>query len=154
MLTFQQQIQLAKSLEWWTLPVNKLITIYVEVVNFTDAYIYEPIKGGKQLIVGSDGIDTYTVEMRNVKENGAWVQKPHYVVQDKLPYGHGEKSVYIANGFIRLTREEAMCINWHMGEYDMRAKAGVSLSEIYYKYPLVLLFHLADNMATYLDETV
>lgn len=98
--------------------------------------------------------ETYSIEMRNVKENGIWVQKPYYTVNDKLPYGHGEKSVYIVNGFIRLTREEAMCINWHMGEYDARAKGGVSLSEIYYKYPTAFLFHIADNMATYLDEQV
>ena len=45
-----------------------------------------------------------------------------------------------------------MCINWHMGEYDMRVKGGVSLSDENYKYPLAYLFHIADNMATYLDE--
>ena len=99
-------------------------------------------------------IDCYTTEMRNVKENGVWVQKPHYVKNEKLPYGHGEKSVYIVNGFIRLTREEAMCINWHMGEYDMRVKGGQSLTEVYYKYPMAFLFHIADNMATYLDEEI
>lgn len=99
-------------------------------------------------------VDTYVTEYRNVKEDGVWVQKPFYAVQDKLPYGHGEKSVYIVNGFLRLTREEAMCINWHMGEYDMRAKAGVSLSDIYYKYPHAFLIHIADNMATYLDEKI
>ena len=98
--------------------------------------------------------DTYVIEMRNVKENGVWVQKPYYTTNDKLPYGHGEKSVYIANGFIRLTREEAMCINWHMGEYDMRVKGGISLSDVYYKYPLAFLFHIADNMTTYLDEEI
>ncbi|MBQ3494645.1 MAG: hydrolase [Clostridia bacterium] len=96
--------------------------------------------------------DYYTVEMRNVKENGTWVQKPYYAIADKLPYGHGEKSVYIINGFIRLTREEAMAINWHMGEYDMRVKAGADLKSVYYKYPIAFLFHIADNMATYLDE--
>ena len=55
---------------------------------------------------------------------------------------------------MRLTREEAMCINWHMGEYDVRAKGGVSLSDIYYKFPHAFLTHLADNMATYLDEEI
>ncbi len=99
-------------------------------------------------------VDTYAVSMRNIKENGVWVQKPYYVSQDNLPFGHGEKSVYILNSFVRLTREEAMCINWHMGEYDLRAKAGQSLSNIYYKYPLAFLTHIADNMATYLDEEV
>ena len=99
-------------------------------------------------------IETYATEFRNVKENGTWVQKPVFVTQDKLPYGHGEKSVYIINGFMRLTRDEAMCINWHMGEYDMRAKAGYGLGDIYYKYPNAFLTHIADNMATYLDEEV
>ena len=99
-------------------------------------------------------VDTDAVSMRNIKENGVWVQKPYYVSQDNLPFGHGEKSVYILNSFVKLTREEAMCINWHMGEYDLRAKAGQSLSNIYYKYPLAFLTHIADNMATYLDEEV
>ena len=46
---------------------------------------------------------------------GKWEKVPSYQFDDPLPYGHGEKSVYIANGFIRLTREEAMAIRWHMG---------------------------------------
>lgn len=99
-------------------------------------------------------IDTYAVEMRNVKEDGQWVQKPYYATNDKLPYGHGEKSVYIANSFIHLTREEAMAINWHMGGYDMRVKAGFNLSDVYYTYPVAFLANIADNMATYLDEKI
>ncbi|MBQ8425037.1 MAG: HD domain-containing protein [Clostridia bacterium] len=96
----------------------------------------------------------YKVEMRNVKENGEWVQKPYYKVDDQLPYGHGEKSVYIINGYMRLTREEALAINWHMGAYDMRVKAGdQSYANVYYKYPICLLTHLADVMASYLDES-
>lgn len=95
----------------------------------------------------------YKIEMRNVKENGEWVQKPFYKVEDQLPYGHGEKSVYMINGYLKLTREEALAINWHMGPYDMRVKAGdQTYSAAYYKYPICLLTHLADVMATYLDE--
>lgn len=94
----------------------------------------------------------YTEDVRNVKENGVWVQKPYYSINDKLPYGHGEKSVYIINGFIRLTREEAIAINWHMGGFDLRVKSGFPLSEVFSKYKLALLLHIADNMATYLDE--
>ena len=44
----------------------------------------------------------YSMEYRNVKVDGAWVQKPYYAVDEDLPYGHGEKSVYIINGFIKL----------------------------------------------------
>ena len=96
----------------------------------------------------------YKVEMRNVKENGEWVQKPYYAVDDQLPYGHGEKSVYMVNGYLRLTREEALAINWHMGGYDKRVIGGdMSIANAYYKYPLCTLTHIADIMATYLDET-
>ena len=96
----------------------------------------------------------YVVEMRNVKVDGEWVQKPFYKVEDNLPYGHGEKSVYMISGFMKLTREEAMAINWHMGAFDPRVQNNSAvLSNVFYRYPNVFLFHLADYMATYLDET-
>ena len=95
----------------------------------------------------------YKIDYRNVKENGVWVQKPYYTVEDLLPYGHGEKSVYIVNGFMRLTREEAIAINWHMGGFDKRVQGGeLSYSVAYSKYPLAVLLHLADVSASYLDE--
>ena len=92
--------------------------------------------------------------MRNVKENGQWVQKPFYSVDEKLPYGHGEKSVYIINGFLRLTREEALAINWHMGGFDARVVGGngFGIAEAYRKYPLALWLHVSDIVATYIDE--
>ena len=98
-------------------------------------------------------VDYYKIEYRNVKVNNEWVQKPYFSVDDSLPYGHGEKSVYIVNGFLRLTREEAMAINWHMGGYDARVKGGsYSIADAFYKYPTSLLFHVADLQSTYLDE--
>ena len=95
----------------------------------------------------------YKQDYRNVKENGVWVQKPYYTVDDMLPYGHGEKSVYIVNGFLRLTREEAIAINWHMGGFDKRVQGGeLSYATAYQKYPIAVLLHLADVSASYLDE--
>lgn len=99
-------------------------------------------------------IDTYKIDYRNVKENNTWVKKPYFAYDDKLPYGHGEKSVYIISGFMKLTREEAMMINWHMGAYDQRVRGGsYALSDVFYMFPNALLFHIADISATYLDET-
>lgn len=96
----------------------------------------------------------YKQDYRNVKENGVWVQKPYFTIEDALPYGHGEKSVYIANGFMRLTREEAMAINWHMGLADKRAVGGdTTYAAAFTKYPLALLLHIADLQASYIDET-
>jgi len=98
--------------------------------------------------------DIYKIDYKNKKVDGNWVQVPFYTVEDNLPYGHGEKSVYIINGFLRLTREEAMIINWHMGGFDARVKGGsYSLSDAFYKFPNAVLFHTSDMIATYLDET-
>ncbi len=99
-------------------------------------------------------VNCYKTELRNVKVDGNWVQKPYYTYEDNLPYGHGEKSVYIITGFMKLTRDEAMAINWHMGGFDARVRNGASLlSDAFYLHPLSLLFHIADLQATYLDET-
>lgn len=96
---------------------------------------------------------TYIEDVKNVKIDGIWTQKPYYRVEDSLPYGHGEKSVYMISAFMRLTREEALAINWHMGEFDARVQNGSYLiSDAFYKYPLCFFAHLADLTATYLDE--
>ena len=97
----------------------------------------------------------YAVEMRNRKnDQGRLEQYPFYVVDDKLPYGHGEKSVYIISGFMRLSREEAMAIRWHMGFSDNDFQGGgYSVGNAFDKFPLAVLLHIADLQATYLDET-
>ena len=100
-------------------------------------------------------VNIYKTDFRNVKEDGVWIQKEYYSTSDPLPYGHGEKSVYIVNGFLRLTREEAMAINWHMGGFDMRVKGGFyGIGDVFYTYPTALIFHISDIQATYLDETM
>ena len=61
-------------------------------------------------------VNFYKTSFRNVKdETGKWVSAPYYTIEDTLPYGHGEKSVYIVSGFMRLTRDEAFAIRYHMG---------------------------------------
>ena len=97
-------------------------------------------------------VNYYSIEMRNVKEKGVWIQKPFYTVNDTLPYGHGEKSVYIISGFMKLNRDEAMAINWHMGGFDYRGQSP-ALTVAFEQYSLALNLHIADMQATYLDET-
>jgi len=100
-------------------------------------------------------VEFYKTEMRNVKVDGVWKEKPYYAIDEKLPYGHGEKSVYIINGFLRLTREEALAINWHMGGFDSRVQGGsFTHKEAFYKVPLCVLLHIADLEATFLDEKI
>lgn len=99
-------------------------------------------------------VNFYKVEMRNAKnEAGQWEKVPYYAIDDQLPYGHGEKSVYIINGFLKLNRDEAMAINWHMGAFDDRVKGGsYALSGAFEKYPFALELHIADMRATYITE--
>lgn len=98
-------------------------------------------------------VNFYTVDYRNSKENGVWVKVPYYRVEEKFPFGHGEKSVFILSQYIKPSPEEAMAINWHMGGFDDRVKGGsYALSEAMAKYKLVLLMHIADLEASYLDE--
>lgn len=99
-------------------------------------------------------VDFYVADMRNVKVGDKWEKKPYYKVEDALPYGHGEKSVYIISSFMKLSREEAMAINWHMGPYDPRnSVVSYTLASAYKKFPTALLFFMADMQSTYLDET-
>ena len=99
-------------------------------------------------------VNCYKVDYRNVKdENGNWTKQPYYTFDEELPYGHGEKSVYIISSFVKLTREEARAINWHMGGFDARVRnSGASLSDAYYKFPIAAIFNSADTLSTYLDE--
>lgn len=96
----------------------------------------------------------YTVELRNKKnEYGKWIQVPYYGIEDQLPYGHGEKSVYIVSAYMKLSREEAMAIRWHMGGLDETVRGGgQSQSQAFNKFRLAVLLHIADLKATFLDE--
>ena len=96
-------------------------------------------------------IGCYRGGSRNVKgPDGKWQSVPTFFYEDSLPYGHGEKSVYILSGFLRLTREEAMAIRWHMGfsgDEDKRL-VGQALQQ----YPLAFALSVADMEATYFLE--
>ncbi len=98
-------------------------------------------------------VNFYSIEYRNVKEESGWVKKPFFKVEEKFPFGHGEKSVFIVSQFIKLTAEEAMAINWHMGGFDERVRGGsYAASEAFAKYKLGVYAHVADLQSTYLDE--
>ncbi len=97
-------------------------------------------------------VNVYRVSTRNVKDpvTGQWKPMPYYEFDDNLPYGHGEKSVYVISGFMRLTREEAFAIRYHMGfsnEDDAR-----NVGKAFELFPLALALSIADTEATYFVE--
>lgn len=88
-----------------------------------------------------------------VKPTGAWHKEPFYKTEDRLPLGHGEKSVIILQSFIKLTRDEIVAIRWHMGSFDCAVKGGdYGMGNAFETYPLAVMTHLADMEATYLVE--
>ena len=92
-------------------------------------------------------INCYKPSFRNVKdEHGVWQKVPSYEYEDTLPYGHGEKSVYILSGFLRLTREEAFAIRFHMG-FSGTEETNL-VSNAFERYPLAFALHTADMEAT------
>lgn len=96
-------------------------------------------------------VNFYKTDYRNAKnEAGKWEKVPYYTVDDKLPYGHGEKSVYIITGFMRLSREEAFAIRYHMG-FSGGDDAG-AVGKSFEMFPLAFALSTADMEATYFLE--
>ena len=95
----------------------------------------------------------YVEGTRNVKENGVWKTVPCYTIEDKLPYGHGEKSVYIISGYMRLTRDEAFAIRYHMGYTEGGSEQNKNnVSRAFEMFPLSFALHIADSEAAYFVE--
>lgn len=96
-------------------------------------------------------MNTYRRSTRNVKgEDGVWRQVPSYEYDDRLPYGHGEKSVYIISGFMRLSREESFAVRYHMGFSGIEDKRAIG--DALERFPLAFALSVADMEATYFLE--
>lgn len=95
-------------------------------------------------------INLYKASTKNVKTENGWQTVPTYRFVEELPYGHGEKSVYIISGFMRLTRDEAMAVRWHMG---FSGEENVNtIGNALERFPLALAMHIADMEATFYIE--
>lgn len=96
-------------------------------------------------------VDLYKLYWRNQKDgNGVWQQVAGYEYADKLPYGHGEKSVYILSGFVKLTREEAFAVRYHMGFSGTEEKTTVGRAME--MFPLCIALSVADMEASFVME--
>lgn len=95
----------------------------------------------------------YVESTRNVKEDGVWKTVPYYSIEDKLPYGHGEKSVYIVSSYMRLTRDEAFAIRYHMGFAGAESVNAIgNIGKAFEMFPLAFAVSVADMEASYYVE--
>lgn len=99
-------------------------------------------------------ISFYKLGKRNVKEDGRWIEKDVYEIEEKIPLGHGEKSCILLQWYFPLTIEELLAIRWHMGEFDSAVKGGdYGLNNARNVSKLIPLLHIADLIASSILET-
>lgn len=98
-------------------------------------------------------IDTYEEYTKNMKIDGAWQEVLAYRKNTQFSLGHGAKSVFLAQNFIKLSPEEAQAIYWHMGAYDLSNYSTMNeLSDAYKYNKLAFLLNQADMFTTYITE--
>jgi hypothetical protein len=95
----------------------------------------------------------YGTEQRNRKnDKGKWEKYDAYMIDDKFPIGHGEKSVIILQKYIDLSAAEALAIRWHMGAWSCTEMEKRTLGDACRKFPLVFALQMADQCAAFWDE--
>lgn len=129
------------------------VNVYYELQRLLKAYpeiqCSEETAAIISLLHDSCKINFYEIEYRNKKINGEWQSVPTYTINEKFCYGgHGSKSVFIIQNYIRLTPEEAVAIHNHMGAFDNQ-----NVGKTYERYPLAWILHVADESAGYLIES-
>lgn len=133
------------------------LAVYKYLQNFTKAV--EGVREDSLIVAGLlhdlCKANFFVKQVRNVKIPGErrWEEEESYGIEDQLPMGHGEKSVYLAMRFIALTDEEALAIRWHMGGFDDAARSyigGRAQSSAYRAYPMAAALNIADMYVTYI----
>ena len=96
-------------------------------------------------------VNLYGTEKRNRKNDlGKWESYDAYTFNERFCFGgHGSKSVYLVQYFIKLEPEEAAAINCHMGAFGADANA---VGKAFEQYPFAWLLSVADQAATYIKE--
>lgn len=96
----------------------------------------------------------YYIENAEWKEDlpaAAAIERYSYNDKQEIK-GHGDKSVVLAQILgIRLTKEEELCIRWHMGAYEGK-QAWENLDAAMRKFHNILWTHTADMMASKFEE--
>ena len=95
-------------------------------------------------------VNMYVTEKRNRKNaEGKWESYDSYTIKEKYHFGgHGGKSVFLVQNFIKLTAEEAAAINAHMGSFDNER-----VGDTYEQFPFAWALHVADEASTFLRGT-
>jgi len=110
-----------------------------------------------KLDISYDSVIIVTLLHDLCKVNHYVRKKKHWMVKDKLPLGHGPKSLAVAlNLGLELTTEEMLAIRWHMGPRTPSTHMGWPDASDYKRAtkqsPLVTLLCTADMEASKVIE--
>lgn len=96
----------------------------------------------------------YVRDFKNVKVNGKWEQQEYWKWDEQFVYGHGSKSVYILQQYMRLYIDEAQAIRFHMGgrEDPLSQQYERQYATIYDNSKFAVMLYLADNWSCFLIE--
>lgn len=95
-------------------------------------------------------VNMYVTEKRNRKNaEGRWESYDSYTIKEKYHFGgHGSKSVFLVQNFMKLTAKEAAAINAHMGAFDNER-----VGDTYEQFPFAWALHVADEASTFIKES-
>lgn len=98
----------------------------------------------------------YKKGTRNVKneQTGRWEAIEVWKWDEQFKFGHGAKSVFIIQQFMRLNMLEAQAIRYHMAGKDdaLSDSYDRQYAEVFDINPVAVLVALADTAATFLTE--
>ena len=115
------------------------VNMYKETRRNQKTYDKDKVSGAEKDQIKHDSLGDYI-----------WESVPSYEINEDLIFGHGEKSVYLINKFMKLTDEEAQAIRYHMSSWKHDDIS--SVGKVYAANHLAFLLHMADEMVTYMDE--
>ena len=99
-------------------------------------------------------VNFYKKEIRRRKNDvtGVWESYEAYEIDEKFHFGgHGAKSVFLIQNYMKLTPQEAVAIQNHMGAYDDPQSKYASAA--FEQYPFAFLLHVADSAAAFIKES-
>lgn len=138
---------------------NALVDFYDNIIYKGTSWRYEPdiLESATIVALFHDlcKINKYVKYQKNVKDEfGQWYQEEAYTYnKDQFRMGHSAGSLHIINKFMCLKDEEAQAIYWHMGAFDLSPYSSSNdLSVVFNNNILAFSLHMADMLATYIDE--
>lgn len=122
-------------------------------VNVYEKYFTNDKINGPALRTGADGsqsIDKYQTKYWSDGSAYHYKEVQKYRFNDMLPQGHGQKSLNMLMGFFHtaITEDMAAAVDGHMRDYENNPLCDYQMMQ----YPLCQYLHIADTMASLLDE--